>query len=410
MPDQRALDVVVHGATGFVGRRTAAYLAEHAPDGVRIGLSGRSQEKLESVRRDLGPAAAEWPVIVADANDSAALRALAERTRVVATTVGPYLRFGLPLVEACAAAGTDYADINGEVLFMREAIDRFDEPATASGARIVHSCGFDSIPSDLGVLLLAEAARAGGAGTLEDTTLVVRSLRAGISGGTFATMKLQLDEMRGDRSRAKVVMDPYALSPDRSAEPHLGSERDLAGVRSDAELGWLGPFVMASLNTRTVRRSNALQDWAYGRSFRYREVMGFGTGLDAPVKAAVVTAGLAGLLGALSFGPTRSVIDRVLPDPGQGPSEDALERGSFRIEIHARTSSGARYVAHVAAKGDPGYKATAVMLGESALCLVLDRDRLPDRAGVLTPATALGTVLAERLRAAGQTYEAASAT
>jgi len=410
MAGDRELDVVVHGASGFVGRLTAEYLAAHAPAGARIGLGGRSEAKLERVRGALGTAAADWPLVVADAADAGALAAMAARTRVVATTVGPYRRYGMGLVEACAAAGTHYADLNGEVLFMREAIDRCDGVATASGARIVHSCGFDSIPSDLGVLVLAEAARADGAGTLEATTLVVTSLRGGLSGGTLASMKGQLDEIRASPELARIVVDPYALSPDRGAEPDLGRERDLSGVERDGELGWLGPFVMASINTRAVRRSNALQDWGYGRSFRYREVMGFGSRLDAAVKAAAMTAGVAGLGAGLSFGPTRALLDRVLPDPGEGPSQQARERGSFGIEIHARTSSGAGYLARVAAKGDPGYKATAVMLGESALCLALDRDALPARAGVLTPATAMGGALVERLRAAGHTYEAARAS
>jgi short subunit dehydrogenase-like uncharacterized protein len=409
MAADRELDVVVHGASGFVGRLTAEYLAAHAPSGTRIGLCGRSESRLAAVRDDLGDAAADWPLIVADSSDAEALAALAARTAVVVTTVGPYRAHGLPLVGACAAAGTDYCDLAGEVLFIREAIDRHEAVAAGSGARIVHTCGFDSIPSDLGAFLLAEAARADGAGELTDTTLVVRSMRGGPSGGTLASMKAQLDDMRSDKSLARIVVDPYALSPDRAAEPDLGRERDLSGVERDDELGWLGPFVMASINTRVVRRSNALQGWAYGRSFRYREVMGFGHGLDAPVKAAAVAAGIVGLGAGLSFGPTRTLLDRVLPSPGEGPSESAREKGSFKIVTRAKTSGGATYEATIAADGDPGYKASAVMLGESALCLALDREQLPERAGVLTPATAMGHRLAERLRAAGHTYEAGPA-
>jgi short subunit dehydrogenase-like uncharacterized protein len=407
MSDQRDLDIQLFGATSFVGRLTAQYLARAAPDGVRIGLSGRSRERLETVRDGLGPAASGWPLTVADSSDGAAMGELARAAGVVVSTVGPYRRYGFPLVEACAAAGTHYADLSGELLFMRETIDRFDATAQQSGARIVHSCGFDSIPSDLGVLALHEACRADGAGELEDTTMMVRRMRGGFSGGTLASMKDGIDEARHSRDARRVMGDPYALSPDRDAEPDLGDEGDLRGVERDDALGtWLGPFVMASINTRVVRRSNALQDWAYGRRMRYREVMSFGSDVTAPVKAAGVAAGIGALAGGLLFGPTRAVLDRVLPAPGDGPSEQAREKGSFDIEIHTRTSSGARYVAHVAAHGDPGYAATAVMLGESALCLARDRDRLPARAGVLTPATAMGAVLAERLRAAGQTLEA----
>jgi short subunit dehydrogenase-like uncharacterized protein len=214
--------------------------------------------------------------------------------------------------------------------------------------------------------------------------------------------------MQASDQRKRVVGDPHALSPERSAEPELGKERDLRGVEHDGELGtWLGPFLMASINTRVVRRSNALQDWAYGRRFRYREVSGFGSGLAAPVKAVASTAGLGALAAGLAFGPTRALLDRVLPGPGEGPNERSREAGFFRIEIHARTSSGARYVCRVAAQGDPGYAATSVMLGESALCLALDGDHLPSRAGVLTPATAMGTALVDRLRAAGFKFETA---
>jgi short subunit dehydrogenase-like uncharacterized protein len=410
MSAERPVDVVVHGASGFVGRLTAAYLAEHAPTGVTVGLSGRSEPRLEEVRSALGQAAAEWPLLVADAADDAALAAVAASCRVVATTVGPYRRYGLPLVGACARAGTDYVDLTGEVLFMRDAIDRHDAEAQRSGARIVHTCGFDSIPSDLGVLLLHEAAQADGAGDLEDATLVVRAMKGAPSGGTIASLTGEIDDARADPAARAVQADPYALSPDRPAEPDLGRQLGVRGPVHDDALGqWLAPFVMASINTRVVRRSNALQGWAYGRGLRYREAMGMGSGAAGRAKATAMAGGVAAMFAGLSFPPTRAVLDRVLPSPGEGPSEKARRTGFFKIDVHARTSSGRRYVCHVAAQGDPGYAATAVMLGESALCLALDRDRLPARAGVLTPATAMGTVLADRLRAAGMTLEVAEA-
>jgi short subunit dehydrogenase-like uncharacterized protein len=402
----RELDVVLFGATSFVGRLCAEYLSRAAPPEVRVGLAGRSRERLGELQASLDGRAADWPLLVADTTDPESLSELAASTRVLATTVGPYSRYGLGVVEACARAGTHYADLNGEVLFMREAIDRFDGVAAASGARIVHSCGFDSIPSDLGVLLLHEAVTGDGTGQLQDTTLVVRALKGGPSGGTIASLQGTVDDARRSPELARVLADPYALSPDRDAEPRLGPEGDLRGVRNDPELGmWVGPFVMGSINTRAVRRSNALQDWAYGPRFRYREVMGFGSGPLAAAQAGAVAGGVGALVAGLALAPTRAVLDRVLPSPGEGPNEQRRDAGFFRIEIHARTSSGARYVCRVAAQGDPGYKATAVMFGESALSLALDEDRLPARAGVLTPASALGTVLVERLRAAGQTYE-----
>jgi short subunit dehydrogenase-like uncharacterized protein len=402
----RELDIVLFGATSFVGRLCAEYLSRAAPSEVRVGLAGRSRERLRDLQTSLGGRAADWPLLVADTTDQESLSALAATTRVLTTTVGPYRRYGLPVLEACAIAGTHYADLTGEVLFMREAINRFDAVAIGSGARIVHSCGFDSIPSDLGVLLLHEAITAEGTGQLEDTTLVVRAMKGGPSGGTIASLTGSIDEARGNSGQARMLADPYALSPDRDAEPRLGPEGDLRGVRHDDELGmWVGPFVMGSINTRAVRRSNALQGWAYGPRFRYQEVMGFGSGARGAVQAGAVACGVGALVVGLSVGPSRALLDRVLPSPGEGPNEKQRDGGFFRIEIHARTSSGARYLCRVAAQGDPGYKATAVMLGESSLSLALDSEGLPSRAGVLTPATAMGNALVQRLRRAGQTFE-----
>jgi len=403
MAAARELDLVLFGATGFVGRLTAEYLAAAAGDEVRVGLAGRSREKLERLRAQLGERASQWGLIVAECHDTAALKEMAGRARAVATTVGPYRKYGIALVEACASAGTHYADLTGEPLFMRETIDRCDAAAKESGARIVHTCGFDSVPSDIGVLLAHEAA-----GELEATTLVVRRMKGGVSGGTVDSLRGQIDELRADRSLLKIVGDPYALSPDRAAEPELGSEADLRGAEYSNELQtWFGPFVMAPVNTRVVRRSNALQEWAYGRRFRYREVMALGDGAGGRVRALGLAGGLGALVAGMAVPPFRFVFDRVLPDPGQGPKEQMVRGGFYDIEIHTRTPSGERWTCHVAAQGDPGYGATSVILGESALCLALDGERLPRRAGVLTPATAMGSAIADRLRAAGQTFDVA---
>ena len=237
----------------------------------------------------------------------------------------------------------------------------------------------------------------------------MKAAKGGVSGGTVDSMRGQLDIARSDPAKRRIMLDPYALSPDRAAEPDLGPERDPAGVtRDDALGGFLAPFFMGLVNTRVVRRSNALRGHAYGRRMRYRELM-LGGGLPlGPVKAAAIAGGLAALMVGLSVPPTRKVLDKVLPDPGEGPSEKARENGFFRIDVHTRTSAGTHLVCEIHAPGDPGYKATAVMLGESALALALDGDRLPDAAGVLTPATAMGTVLADRLRAAGHRYDVRS--
>jgi len=397
----REHDIVLHGATGFVGALVAAYLAGAAHADVRIALSGRSREKLERTRAELPSSAQGWPLVVADAADPTALAALAASTRVVVSTVGPYATYGLPLVEACARAGTHYADLTGEVLFVREAIDRCDALARESGARIVHSCGYDSVPSDLGVLLLHEAA-----GELADVRLVATA-KGGLSGGTVASMRAQMDAMRHDPAARRLAADPHALSPDPAAEPAPVQPPD-AGPPGRLQDGtWTAPFIMAGYNTRIVRRSNALTDWSYGRGLRYGELMGCGRGVRGAAAAGGVTVGLfgalAGISAAMTTAPTRALLDRVLPAPGSGPSAATRAAGWFRSELHAVASGGRRFRAVVAGSGDPGYAATAVMLGESALCLA--EDATGDRAGSLTPATAMGTALVERLRKAGHTYD-----
>jgi short subunit dehydrogenase-like uncharacterized protein len=397
----REHDIVLHGATGFVGALVAAYLAGAAPADVRIALSGRSREKLERTRAELPSSAQGWPLVVADAADPTALAALAASTRVVVSTVGPYATYGLPLVEACARAGTHYADLTGEVLFVREAIDRCDALARESGARIVHSCGYDSVPSDLGVLLLHEAA-----GELADVRLVATA-KGGLSGGTVASMRAQMDAMRHDPAARRLAADPHALSPDPAAEPAPVQPPDAGPPGRLRDGTWTAPFIMAGYNTRIVRRSNALTDWSYGRGLRYGELMGCGRGVRGAAAAGAVTAGLvgalAGISAAMTTAPTRALLDRVLPAPGSGPSAASRAAGWFRSELHAVASGGRRFRAVVAGPGDPGYAATAVMLGESALCLA--EDATGDRAGSLTPATAMGTALVERLRKAGHTYD-----
>ncbi len=401
----RELDIIVYGASGFVGKLLADYLVKHAPEGTKIGLGGRSLEKLAATRADLGTAAADLPLIIADADDATALKALAQRTRVVATAVGPYAKYGHTLVHECASAGTHYVDLTGEVLFHHESIDANHELAVSTGAKIVHSCGFDSIPSDLGVHVLHEKVTADGAGELTDTTLVVTALRGGVSGGTIDSLRNQIDVSKDDARLRKLAASPYSLSPDRDREPDLGRQSDVSvvdGKKIDPSLkGWKAPFVMASYNTRVVRRSNALREWAYGKKFKYSEVMSVGSSVVSPVIAGGVAVGLGALVAGLALPPTRFLLDKVLPAPGEGPSESTQRKGHFTLDVFTMTTTGARYTSRVKAKGDPGYSATAVMLGESALSLAKDQQDLPPATGVLTPSTALGDVLVERLRKAG---------
>ncbi|GAA4399478.1 trans-acting enoyl reductase family protein [Fodinibacter luteus] len=413
----REFDIVLFGASGFVGRLTARHLAAEAAPGMRVALAGRSLPRLEEVAAGLEGPARDWPLLEVDAGDEAAVADLAARARVVVTTVGPYLRLGGPLAAACARAGTDYCDLTGEVIFVHQSIAANHEDALRTGARIVHACGFDSVPSDLGVLLTVEAARTDGS-ELGRTHLAVRSMRGGFSGGTIDSARLQVDELRADPGARRVVRDPLVLAdgprPPREPRRENGTGDTASGltslvtgaldrvakaspVRRDADNGhFTGPFVMAMFNTRIVARSASLL--GYGPQFRYAEYSDYGAGPVGAVRAGATSAVLGAGLAGLAFGPTRMLLDRVLPRPGEGPSEQAQANGRFRMEVTGTATSGARYRTTVAAPYDPGYGGTAVMLGQAALALVEDRDRLPDAAGVLTPATAIGMPLVERLR------------
>jgi short subunit dehydrogenase-like uncharacterized protein len=401
---------MVFGATGYVGKLTAGYLAR-SRSGLRIALAGRSKGRLEAVRSGLGGRAKDWPLIVADVDKPGSLKAMASRSRLVLNAVGPYTRYGLPVVAACADAGTDYIDLTGEVPFVRRSIDQSHRRAKDSGARIVHSCGFDSIPSDLTVYALSRRVTDDRSGELAETTLVLRDYSGGYAGGSVATMVDLMRLTSSDPEVRHMLDDPYSLSPDRAAEPDLGQQVDLPllpGQDIAPELAglWTSGYVMALYNTRCVRRSNALMDWDYGRSFRYSETLIMGSFPGAALAGAMFNAGIAT---ASRFGghylrmlPT-GLVDRMTPAAGTG--NDMGSRGHYRVETYATTTTGRRYRATIAQPADPGYSATAVLAGQSALALVLDRDRLPDRHGVLTPASAMGDVLLDRLPAAGVTFE-----
>jgi short subunit dehydrogenase-like uncharacterized protein len=398
----RTYDIVIYGATGFVGRLSAEYLAEHAPAGLSVALAGRSLQRLEDVRSSLPAPGNAWPLVAVDSDDLEGLRALARSTTVLVTTVGPYRKYGMKVAQACAESGTDYLDLTGEVLFVRDCIDNFDAVAKASGARIVNACGFDSIPSDLGAFLLHQAAEKESAGTLEKTTLLVTSMRGGFSGGTIDSLRTQLAEVTTDKARRKVAGDPYALSPDRKAEIDADGY-DRPGARFDKQWGmWTSPFIMAAFNTRIVRRSNALLGHAYGRGFSYTEVSAAGTGRKGQWRAKQATFIIGLFFTAMQKPALRRILDRFLPKPGSGPSDEQMRKGKFRMSVLTQTSSGRALKVKIGLDLDPGYRGTALMLMESALCL-LETPR--SRTGVLTPATAMGMRLVDQLRKAGMRLE-----
>jgi short subunit dehydrogenase-like uncharacterized protein len=397
----REFDLVVVGATGFTGRLVAEYLVGRRT-GLRIALAGRNRAKLESIRDGLASidgSARDIPLVIVDTLDPASVDSLAQRTRVVCTTVGPYARYGRPLVDACATHGTHYCDLTGETLFVRESIDANHERAVASGARIVHCAGFDSIPSDLGVWMVHEHFRAHGKRLAEARMRVVR-MKGTASGGTIASAA-EIASRASDPAVRRILGDPYALDPRGSPRGH---DRDQHGPERDPETGrWTAPFVMAAINTRVVRRTNALLGHPYGTDFRYSESTDMGRGPRGLLGATALSAAIGAGLALLAVGPTRRLAMRLLPQPGEGPSKEARDAGGFTIVVNGVSEDGARAKGTVVGYADPGYGETAKMLGESALGLAMDE--LDSSGGVLTPASAMGAKLLERLRAAGMTWQ-----
>lgn len=400
----RDYDVVVWGATGFTGRLVAEHLSETygADGGLRWAIAGRNQAKLEEVKRALGPGASQLDLLYADARDERSLAALAGQTRVVCTTVGPYAEHGAPLVAACVEQGTDYCDLCGETPWMQQMIDLHHEAAEQSGARIVTSCGFDSIPSDCGVAFLDAQAKQRSGHPCRRIALRVEHLRGGLSGGTTASMFSTLADARQNPRAASVLRNPYALNPPGARSGPDGP--DLAGVAFDEALGaWLAPFIMASVNTRVVRRSNALLGYTYGRDFRYEEAMLVGKGARGRIKATAVSLGLAAFVAGAALTP--GLIRPLLPGLGQGPSRGKRESGSFSCLLVGHQVDGSLLKARVTGNRDPGYGATSRILGESAVCLAQDIGAAT-AGGLLTPAAAMHAELIPRLiDKAGLTFE-----
>lgn len=391
MPD-REFDVVVWGATGYTGRLVAERLVTEAK-GAKWAIAGRDRKKLEALGLSV-------PILVGDAGDPRSLDAIAQRARVVCTTVGPYMKYGAELVAACVRAGTSYCDLTGETPFIKQMIDQHHDAAKANGARIVHCCGFDSIPSDLGVLLLHEEAKRRGA-RLAKVDGVFGESSGTFSGGTVASILNLLDLTRKDPSIRKQLMDPYQLD---TAEHRGGPDKtDFSGIAREPRLGmWTAPFLMAAVNARVVRRSNALLGHAYGDDFRYVERMSTGRGAKGLALASAITAGLAAFAAGSQLSPLRKLIEQKLPSPGEGPTPEQRAKGFFVVRHLGRTTDGLEVQARVEDRRDPGYGSTAVMISEAALCLA--RDPLASPGGVQTPAAAMGLALVERLRAAGMTF------
>jgi short subunit dehydrogenase-like uncharacterized protein len=403
---EREFDLIVFGATGFTGTLVAEYLLErygHRND-LRWAIAGRSQEKLDALKVELGEDAATLETIVVDSADGPALAAMARRTRVVITTVGPYALYGSALVAACVEAGTNYCDLAGEVQWIRKMIDRHHARAEETGARIVHCCGFDSIPMDMGVYFLQQEAQRRHGAFCASIALFVKATRGSASGGTLASMINIVREAREDRNVARILANPYALNPEGEREGPDGRDQQNAAYDEDAGC-WTAPFVMAGVNTRVVRRSHALAGYPYGKEFRYREAVMTGKGPGGWLKGSGMTLALGGLVLGISLSPTRRLLQKFfLPSPGEGPGPEAREAGFFNLMQVGKLPDGTVMRTRITGDRDPGYGSTSKMLAESAVCLA--KDELPSRGGVLTPATAMGDALLRRLRDnAGLTFD-----
>jgi len=395
MTNNREYDVVLFGATGYTGRLVAEELVKRA-HGARIALAGRNAERLYLLRDQLGRST--LPVLAGDIQDAGFLSQLARSTSVICSTVGPYAQHGEGLVAACAQAGTSYCDVTGEVPWMRRMIDRYSETAQRSGARLVHCCGFDSIPSDLGVWFLQAQARARFGKPCQHVRGAIMHVDGAPSGGTLASIDLLLQEARKDPSVAELLVDPYNLNPLSERSGPDGQDRALP--RRDADYGWTAPSLMATANTRVVRRTNAVLGYPYGRDFRYEEFLVAGPGLKGFAAATALTLATIAAVTSLALPPLAAITRRLMPKPGAGMTAAQLAAGSFAMELLGSTGSS-RIRVRVNTDRDPLYAATAIMLAEAALCLAQDKGQLTVGGGSWTPASLLGSMLVERLNQAG---------
>ncbi|TNE71102.1 MAG: saccharopine dehydrogenase [Gammaproteobacteria bacterium] len=397
-------DLVVFGATSFVGQILTRYLFETYGTGkdVRWAIAGRSDKKLQTLKNELG--AKDLPVILADASDEPALQAMCEQTRVVISTVGPYALYGEPLIQACVRVGTDYCDLTGEVQWIRRMIQRYEEEAKSSGARIVHCCGFDSIPSDMGVWFLQQQAEQTFGTTCQDVRMRVKVAKGEFSGGTVASMINVAKEASADPALRKELANPFSICPpehrSKTRQPSLKS------AEHDRTFDvWLAPFVMGAINTRVVHRSNALQQARYGKEFTYDEAMMTGRGVKGRMAATAITGALGAFFVASAIKPTRWLVEKFVPQPGEGPSLEAQKSGFYDLRFVGRTGDGKTIITKVTGDQDPGYGSTGKMLGEAGLCLAFD---IPKDApgGFWTPASLLDGNLLDRLTSkAGLTFE-----
>ena len=408
--DKRPYAVVLYGATSFVGQITAHYLTEflsNAKDkngaNVTWAIAGRDKEKLNELQSKL---ASKVDIIIANSDNAASLDKMTKQTQVIISTVGPYLKYGEPLIKSCAENGTDYVDLTGEAIFIKDMMDKYQDTAKQSGARIVNSCGFDSIPSDLGVYFTQQQAEEKFGSACDVIHMRVKAAKGGLSGGTIASMATIFEEVGQDKSRRKQVANPYLLNDDKDA-PNVRQANVSKPEYDDEHKRWLAPFVMASINTRIVHRSNQLLGYEYGRDFKYDEAMWMKDGLKGKLSSYAMSAGLLGFATAMMITPSRELLSKhVLPKSGSGPSKEEQENGYFDIRLFGQTADKDSINTKVTGDKDPGYGSTSRMLAQAALCLAQDISKEEVGGGFWTPASAMGDSLLTRLEEhAGLSFE-----
>lgn len=407
MPSQTPYDITLFGATSFVGQLVAAYLVKVTNEQqrpLRWALAGRSQSKLEALRQSLGEEGAQLPIVLADVNNEAELRDLCAHTRVVISTVGPYALYGEPLVRACAESGTDYCDLTGEAQWIRRMLERYEDKAKESGARIVHCCGFDSIPSDMGMRFLQQQSLKQWGEPAVEVEMRVHSLKGGASGGTVASIVNVVREAASDKAARRALLDPFSLCP--QGHGFTAKQPRVKAASWDEHFkAWAAPFIMGAINEAVVRRSHALMPEWYRPEFRYHEALLTGRGFKGRLKANGVVVGLAAFMAGVGLPPTRYLLERfVLPQPGEGPDAEQQAAGGYDLRFYGRTQSGKELRVRVTGEGDPGYASTSRILSQAALCLA--EDELDTTGGFWTPASLLGEALQQRLeRQAGLSFE-----
>ncbi|TVT77675.1 saccharopine dehydrogenase family protein [Acinetobacter colistiniresistens] len=411
--NQTKYDLVVFGATSFVGQILTRYLAEYFADHkeqLNWAIAGRSQQKLQQVKDALGTTGQAIPILVADANNQTELDALCAQTRVVVSTVGPYALYGEPLVQACVNNGTDYCDLTGETQWIKQMITKYEAQAQQSGARIVHCCGFDSVPSDMGVYYLQQQAQQQFNAPATQVSMRVKTLKGGASGGTVASLINVVQEAAADPALRKDLLNPYILCPAN----HGNTQRQIyiKTAKFDPDFNaWIAPFVMAAVNERVVQRSNALSGNAYGNNFSYNEAMLTGEGLKGRLKALGVVSGLAAFMLAAVSKPISQVMERyLLPKPGEGPTPEQQRAGRFDLRFVGKTDAGQSLKVKVTGDRDPGYGSTGKMLGQAALSLAIDHakdsEKVGRNGGFWTPATMFDDRFIQRLTEhAGLSFE-----